>query len=54
MHNRKKTKRYNFSFDPEIDFLLKKIKNDTMINFTRIVEESIIDFAIKKGVINGR
>ena len=50
MNKRFKTKRYNFSFSPEIDELLKKVKEETLIGYTAIVEAAIVDFAVKKGV----
>ena len=50
MTNRIKIKRYNFCFHPETDELLKKIKEETSIGFTKIVELAISDFAKKRGV----
>jgi hypothetical protein len=50
MNHRIKTKRYNFCFDPKIDELLKKIKAETSIGLTKIVELAVVDFAEKKGV----
>jgi len=50
MIKKKKTKRYNFAFDERIDFLLRKISQETDIQLTVIVERGIELFAEKKGV----
>lgn len=50
MNHRIKTKRYNFCFNPETDELLRKVKEETSIGFTKILELAIKDFAEKKGV----
>jgi hypothetical protein len=49
--NRIKIKRYNFALSPETDKVLKQIKEETSIGFTKIIELSILDFAKKKGIL---
>lgn len=49
-----KTKRYSFAFDEKIDSILREIGRETGLKLTTILEQSILLFAEKKGVKNGK
>jgi len=46
-----KTKRYNFSFHPDVDSLLKKLAEETELTYTKIVERGIKAIAKEKGIV---
>jgi hypothetical protein len=46
-----KTERYNFKFDKKTSELLKKIAEQTDLNFTKITQRGIEMFAKERGIV---